>query len=282
MSVRFNIVIKPISDVIEKFIIKNLNKRAPMIYSKISEKELDGIYRKTVNNFPDSKDELSTDLIKSMRNSWTRNHMIKYNKNLYKNSKKIISDYNKKKLNVLQICKSYDVSPLNLLREIFDRKYHKKLSKLIINPEILSEYDLIQLNLAIENDVYALIDQSQIQKDSEKFELDIKKILDQNNIKYKTQEELVVEQIKNHGMPINTPDFLIKSDLYINGRKINWIDAKNFYGSNVPFVSDKIKKQTEKYVKTWGPGSIIFSLGFNEKLHYNNIILIDYRELEKN
>jgi hypothetical protein len=136
--------------------------------------------------------------------------------------------------------------------------------------------------LAIENDVYALIDQSQIQKDSEKFELDIKKILDQNNIKYKTQEELVVEQIKNHGMPINTPDFLIKSDLYINGRKINWIDAKNFYGSNVPFVSDKIKKQTEKYVKTWGPGSIIFSLGFNEKLHYNNIILIDYRELEKN
>jgi hypothetical protein len=282
MSVRFNIVIKPISDVIEKFVIKNLNKRAPMIYSKISEKELDGIYRKTVNNFPDSKDELSTDLIKSMRNSWTRNHMIKYNKNLYKNSKKIIGDYNKKKLNVLQICKSYDVSPLNLLREIFDRKYHKKLSKLIMNPEILSEYDLIQLNLAIENDVYALIDQSQIQKDSEKFELDIKKILDQNNIKYKTQEELVVEQIKNHGMPINTPDFLIKSDLYINGRKINWIDAKNFYGSNVPFVSDKIKKQTEKYVKTWGPGSIIFSLGFNEKLHYNNIILIDYRELEKN
>jgi len=44
--------------------------------------------------------------------------------------------------------------------------------------------------------------------------------LDKNNIKYKTQEELVAEQIKNHGVPINTPDFLIKSDLYINGRKI--------------------------------------------------------------
>lgn len=280
MSVKLNLIIKPITDILEKFVIKNLNKRAPLAYAKISEKELDSLYRKTVNNFPEQNAQLSKELIKSIRNSWTRDHMIRYHKNLYRNSKKIIDDYEKKKLNVLQISKSYDVSPLNLLREIFDRKYQKKLSKLISNPNVLSEYDLTQLELAIDNDVYALIDQSQIHADSEQFELDIKNILDKLNIQYKTQEDLVQEQIKSHGKPINTPDFLIKSDLFINGQKINWIDAKNFYGSNIPFVKEKIKKQTEKYLKKWGPGSIVFSLGFNEKLHYNNILLIDYRDIK--
>ena len=162
------------------------------------------------------------------------------------------------------------------------KKYNNKLVKLISNPEKLSEYDLNQLNLAIENDVYALIDQSQIHTDSLEFENTIKKILDKYNIKYKTQEELAEEQIKLHGKAINTPDFLISSDFYINDRKINWIDAKNFYGSNIPFVSEKIKKQTEKYLNTWGPGSVIFSLNFNEKLHYNNILLVDYQSFESN
>lgn len=277
MSIKINLSIKPITDILEKFVIKNLNKRAPVAYAKISEKELDSLYRKTIGNFPEQKEQLSREIIKSMRNSWTRDHMIRYHKNLHKNSKKIINDYENKKLNVLQISKSYDVSPLNLLREIFDRKYHKKLSKLLLNPEVLSEYDYEQLKLAIDNDVYALIDQSQIHRDSLQFELDIKNILDKLNIKYLTQEELAQEQIKTHGKAINTPDFLIKSELYVNGQKVNWIDAKNFYGSNIPFVTEKIKKQTEKYLKTWGPGSIIFSLGFNEKLHYNNILLIDYR-----
>ena len=83
-----------------------------------------------------------------------------------------------------------------------------------------------------------------------------------------TSKKVLKEQIKTHGHPINTPDFLIKSDLYINNYKINWIDGKNFYGSTVPFIKDKIKKQTRKYLNTWGSGSIIFSLGSNENLKY--------------
>ncbi len=280
MSVKLNFNIKSIPNLLEKFVIKNLDKRAPHIYSKIPDKELDSIYRKTSSNFPEQSDQISKEMIKSMRNSWTRNHMIKFHKNLYKNSKKIQDDYNNKKLDVLQLSKSYDISPLNLLREIFMKKYNNKLGKLIENPGKMSEYDLAQLNLAIDNDVYALIDQSQIQADSLEFENTIKKFLDKYDIKYKTQEELVEEQKKSHGYAFNTPDFLINSDFYINGQKINWIDAKNFYGSNIEFVSEKIKKQTEKYLKSWGPGSIIFSLGFNEKLHYNNIILIDYQDIK--
>ncbi len=273
MSIKLNINIRPLSDLIEKFIVKNLNKRAPKSYAKISNKEINSVFRKTSGQFLDAP--VSSKLIGSIRNSWMRDHMIRTHKNLKKNSKKIIDEYGAGK-SVLELSASYDISPLNILREVFNDKYSKKLTKLILNTDKLSVRDFSELNLAIENDAYALINQSEIKEDSESFEKDIAKVLDKNNINYKTQEELAKEQIELYGKPINTPDFLITSNLYINGVKINWIDAKNFYGANIPFIKDKIKKQTEKYLKTWGSGCIVFSLGFNEKLHFNNIQIIDY------
>ena len=75
---------------------------------------------------------------------------------------------------------------------------------------------------------------------------------------------------------------LIKCIVNINNYKINWIDGKNFYGSTVPFIKDKIKKQTKKYLNTWGPGSIIFSLGSNENLKFTNILFLDYQNLINN
>jgi hypothetical protein len=277
MSLKININTFPIKNIVEKFVIKNLNKIAPQSYAPISEKEVERVYNKSISEFPTQKN-LTKEVIVSIRNNYMRNYMIFNHKNLIKNSKKIIEDYDNG-MDVVKISGSYDISPLNILREVFNKKYKNKLTKLILNPKLLSTHDINQLELAVENDVYALIDQSQIKKDSIDFEKDIENILIKNGVKFKTQDELVEEQMKTHGKAINTPDFLIESDLYINGSKVNWIDAKNFYGANIPFVKDKIKKQTRKYLDTWGPGCIIFKLGFNEKLRFNNILMINYQDI---
>ena len=116
-------------------------------------------------------------------------------------------------------------------------------------------------------------------KESLLFEKDIEKLLIKNNIKYKTQDTLSDEQIKKYGKSICTPDFLILSQLVINGIDIKWIDAKNFYGSNNKFVINSIKKQTEKYIKSYGSGAVIFKLGCNEKLLFDNILCFDYNLL---
>ena len=84
------------------------------------------------------------------------------------------------------------------------------------------------------------------------FENKIKFVLDKLSIRYKTQLELSDEQIRLEGISYNTPDFLILDELYINGNKINWIDAKNFYGSNTKFMIKKIKSQTKKYIYKCG------------------------------
>ena len=139
-----------------------------------------------------------------------KNHMVYNHKNLVKNSKKIIQKYNDGE-DVLDLSGQFDVSPLNILREVFSAKYHMKLTKLINKKDILNTYDLEQLNLAIKNDDYALIDNTAISKESEDFEKDIEQFLKNNNVKYQTQEELTQEQTKIHGYAVNTPDFLIKS-----------------------------------------------------------------------
>ena len=47
------------------------------------------------------------------------------------------------------------------------------LTKIIINPDILSNHDKEQLSIAIENDDYALIDGTEVMKESVEFEKQI-------------------------------------------------------------------------------------------------------------
>jgi hypothetical protein len=262
----------PVLYKVEKYIIKLLNKKPYKCYAKISNSELDNIYNKINNKF---NTKINNNIILSIRSSFVKNHMIiNNNKNISNNSKRIILDYNNK-INILQISTKYDISPLNILRFIFKNKYSKKLTYIIKNNNILNNYDKIQLNIAIKNDEYSLIDNSQILNDANDYELFIQNFLTKNNIKFKTQNELVKEQIKLYGTPINTPDFLILSNLYIDNFKINWIDAKNYYGSNIYFIKSKIENQIEKYIKEYGTGSIVFKLGFSDNLHFSNTILLD-------
>ena len=114
----------------------------------------------------------------------------------------------------------------------------------------------------------------------ENFELEIRKFLIKNKIKFKTQNELTKEQIKKYGKAVNTPDFLILSDFYINDKKINWIDAKNFYGANTFLIKKNIQKQVPKYIDEYGFGSIMFSLNFSEKLHFDNVLLTSFHLLK--
>lgn len=277
----FNTNINSIPDNLENFIIRNFNKSSPEIYRKIDKNELFNLIKLISENENYNKYNITEEIIKSIRGSFVRNYMINMHNNIKKYSLKIFKEYNKEN-NVLQLSKKYKVSPLNIIRFIFTKKYSKKLTKIILDKNLISTYDTKQLNLAIENDEYALINQNSILQESENFEKKIEKLLLKINVKYKTQNDLVLEQIKKYGKAINTPDFLIISDFYINNTKINWIDAKNYYGSNTNFLKLSLKKQISKYINEYGTGCVIYKLGFNSSLHFENIILLDYKNFKNN
>lgn len=276
---KFKIKINSFDWKIEKFICKNINLKPPESYAKINKYKLDELYFMIINKFSLLNNELLKEIILSINANNMRNYILNNHSRIIKLQNKIINDYNNNP-NILDLVKLYDGSPLNLLRIIFFKKYKVKMTNIIKNLSILSPIDKTQLDIAIANDAYALVNQDEILKNSIDFEKKIENILIKKNIKFKTQEELANEQKKLEGFVSNTPDFLILDEFYINGIKINWIDAKNFYGINLKFIIKKIKFQTKKYIDKWGTGAIVFNLGFNSKLNFTDILLIDYESFK--
>jgi hypothetical protein len=281
ISLEIDKSIDVLPDNVEKSIIKLINKNPPACYRKMSIREIKYLEDKVINNKNLSKWNISIEQIQSIRSSFIKNKMIMRHSQLIANSKKIIYDYRNKK-NILAISKKYDGSPLNIMRIILSQNNSKeKIKKLFNKPDLLDEYDYEQFTIAKDNDDFALINQDEVQTKATEFEKEIEEFLKKSGIKYKTQNDLAKEQIKIHGIAISTPDFLIESELTIDGQIIKWIDAKNFYGSNVSFVKGKITDQTKKYIKNYGKGSIIFNLGFNETFSNPDILFLSWNSIIK-
>lgn len=77
-----------------------------------------------------------------------------------------------------------------------------------------------------------------------------------------------------------TPDVLFESPIHPNGFFCHWVEYKNGFGfKQNPFLYRKHKKQLLKYVSTFGPGMVVFKLGFESHL-YNIAGLCCFREEE--
>ncbi len=59
------------------------------------------------------------------------------------------------------------------------------------------------------------------------------------------------------------PDILFQPPFEINGKKINWIECKYYFGSKQD-MEKHWKGQLKKYKKAFGPGAIVYWLGFVE------------------
>ena len=60
-----------------------------------------------------------------------------------------------------------------------------------------------------------------------------------------------------------TPDVVLVSELFINGRRVHWIDSKCYYGSACSKIFVKsLKTQSKRYDDALaGPGAIIYKHG---------------------
>ena len=242
-------------------ISQNIEKE---IYGKIFENFLfRKMKKKFVENLIKIYENVNKKIIRSLRNEYIKNDVFtKYH--TVANNKNLISDY--RKMTIIDLAKKYKLPPVTLFKII------EKTEKLITN------YDKEQYKLAIENDIFSITDHTKQLKYSIAFEKKIENVLNKKNIKFTTQDELVEAQTKQYGRAISTPDFLLNSDLYIDYVKINWIDAKNFYGACTPFINYKIKKQIKKYIANYGSGCIIFKLDACSELMFKGVLVLSYEK----
>ena len=272
---RLNIKINKISYKLEKKLAKAVIIKGN--YKKLTDKQLDKlnnyIYKKKLN--------VSLNDILSIRSAYMTIKIIKDSDKLESSINKINKLY-KKGIKLSWISKKFDLSPILILKNIFSSRYSKENIKDFFygkHLDKLNEFDLEQLNFAKDNDIFNKVDQTEQLNNSKNFELKIHDFLIKNKVKFKTEKELTKEQLEKYGKAISTPDFLILSDFYINDKKINWIDAKNFYGANTFLIKKNIQKQVPKYINEYGYGCIIFSLNFSDKLHFDNVLLTSFMSL---
>ena len=110
----------------------------------------------------------------------------------------------------------------------------------------------------------------------------VEEALNRRKITYKTEKYFQ----SSHGVP--TPDFVLSSPLMIFGNEVNWIECKNYYGTTIPRLLNRLGhvKAARRYKDWYGPGLMIFGFGFNAHLervedvlyadvHKRNIAIID-------
>ena len=256
--INISIKVEPISYNFEKkinrYVIKSVNFNKPNIANIVK------------------KYDISNKILKSMIILHTNDKIIRNYSKIFNKRQELNNQYNNK-IDILDLTKKYNTSPLTLFRIILkSRGYNKKKIKEIIkNNKYLNKYDIEQLNKAIKNDWFAGINKEKQLKKSLEYENKIQNFLDKYKVKYKTQDDLLANPDKNK---LLTPDFLIKSKLQINGDQIYWIDAKNFYGAYTISNIYNLKKQAKKYNEAFGKGVFIFSKNFSNKLKINNTLLL--------
>jgi len=184
---------------------------------------------------------------------------------------------------ILQLSRRFDFPPVAIFRAILTARGWSKVKirdSLRAPDRLLSKRDAAEFHEAEEKDRVTNVDQGETAVRADLFEDVVGNYLDTLGIKYRRQEELLSEQQKEHGRPLNTPDFLIMDDLKVNGKSIAWIDAKNFYGANVSFAKKKTKKQMNRYIDEWGSGAIVYRHGFCEAMKIPGVLMLDETPLD--
>jgi len=208
----------------------------------------------------------------------------------YKRMNELMEDISAKYSNngILELAVKYDFPPLNLLRGIF---LHRNIDKKIVHKlfseklpvsnesEMLSDRDLKQYKLAAENDAESTFNQQLVDKIAAENENVVVNYFKSLGIGVVTQEQLVKEQMEEHGRAILTPDILFTDDVYINGAKITWIDYKDYAGTLIKFLRTSNIAQAQKYYNKWGQGALCFHQSFIEDMVIPGAMLLDARTL---
>ncbi|KAF4036640.1 TPD sequence-motif-containing protein [Phytophthora infestans] len=190
------------------------------------------------------------------------------------------------------ICKEYDSGrslielstvhnypPVSLMRVILRAKGKSQvqIKNALAKPaEKLSKRDQHELRKAIEYDSVHKSDPfiGAPKYNADSLERAIEHFIKAKGIRLKTQTELCTDQIESHGRRVISPDILLLDPVVINGVPIRWIDAKNYYGAHI--VSKRlISTQLSNYVKEWGPGAIVFGMGYSDMFSLPGVVCLD-------
>ena len=236
---------------------------------------IEGERFETIQTFTESS-TMTLEQALSLRSAILQQKSVYSHRTMKYKARKMLSEY-KNGTSVVDLSKKYDFPPMNIFRALLEEKgwSKTKIRDTLREPSKFSERERKEFEEAEQADNVTSVDQSERHQEADRFEDKIADWFEAQGVRLRRQPELVAEQEKEFGRPINTPDLLFIDHVFINGEPVAWIDAKHFYGADVKFQIQKTKKQMARYCNEWGSGAIMFRHGFSNNLYIPGVLMLD-------
>ncbi|KDO27332.1 hypothetical protein SPRG_07579 [Saprolegnia parasitica CBS 223.65] len=220
---------------------------------------------------------ITTNVTLNLRKQLLRMSLLVNTHRVKRNKHKILAEYDAGK-SLIDLSNSHNYPPVSLLRIILEARGFspKAIRKALATPASLRYRDQQELNKATHYDSIHRSDPflGQPAYSADSLETTLTHFFKSQGIRVKTQDDLWVEQEKIYGRPVISPDILLLDPVVINGVPVRWIDAKNYYGAHI--VNKRlIAKQLASYVKEWGPGAVVFGMGFSDMMSIPGVVCLD-------
>lgn len=225
--------------------------------------------------------EMTLDQALSLRSALLQQKTVYTHRRLQSRSKALTRLY-KDGVSVVDLSKRFDFPPMNIFRVILKELGWSKsrIKESLRKPSKMKEREREEFVAAEAADRVSNVDQSETHERADLFEEILADWFEERGVRIRRQNEMVNEQMKEHGRPVRTPDLLFLDSVEINGEPVTWMDAKHFYGADVDFQRKKVAKQVDRYVEEWGQGAVVFRHGFCANVHVSGAVLLDSSPLD--
>ena len=225
--------------------------------------------------------EMTLDQALSLRSALLQQKTVYSHGQLQARGKALVRLY-REGLGIVDLSKKFDFPPMNVFRVVLKEMGWSKsrIKETLRSPSKFKERERAEFEAAEAADRVSNVDQSETHVRADLFEEILADWFEDQGVRVRRQPDMVKEQMKEHGRPINTPDLLFLDHVEINGEPVAWIDAKHFYGADVDFQRKKIAKQATRYVDAWGQGALVFRHGFCGNVHIPGTVLLDCGPLD--
>ena len=225
--------------------------------------------------------EMTLDQALSLRSALLQQKTVYSHGRLQSRGKALVRLY-REGAGIVDLSKKFDFPPMNIFRVILKEMGWSKsrIKETLRSPSKFKQRERGEFEAAEAADRVSNVDQSETHVRADLFEEILADWFEDQGVRIRRQPEMVKEQMKEHGRPVNTPDLLFLDHVEINGEPVSWIDAKHFYGADVDFQRKKIGKQSARYVDSWGQGALVFRHGFCNNVHIPGTVLLDCGPLD--
>ena len=164
---------------------------------------------------------------------------------------------------VLAIAARHKLPPMTVLRQILieEGNSETEVRNLIASPGGLPPRLSREAQAIFEADLGSRLNADRIRMKSQAYEDAVGAHLRGLGLDFETEDDLRRAHSAVAGLPLVTPDFLLRRPVSIDGRRVAWIDAKDYPAVDSRLVMTSLKKQAKKYTDRFGPGAFVFSGG---------------------